>query len=341
MIIAYSNPYTGNDFGQFFITFFYRFYQFMTGQLQWKELVSDEIQLLVLSGIALASALVGSFLVLRKMAMLANALSHTILLGIVLAFIITRHLALGEELSQGIDFRAMLIASVVTGIATTFLTEFFHKTARLQEDASIGLVFTSLFALGILLVTVFTRNAHIGTEVVMGNADALHIDDIGLAWKIFLGDAIIIILFFKEFQATTFDIGFSRAVGISTPFFNYLLMILVSATAIGAFRAVGVLMVLAFLVAPALSARLLTNSLKKLLWIAMGLSVLATFCGVALARHLLSVYDMPLSTGGVIVCMLVVIYIVAIILSPNRGVLARILNQRAVLNTIGTKKAQD
>lgn len=300
------NPYFGVDFFGFFITLAMRLFQFATGQIGWGDLASDEIQLLVLSGIAASAALVGSFLVLRKMTMLANAISHTILLGIVLAYFFSlRSVESLEGHGTGsIHLPTLLGAAVLTGIATAFLTEFFTKTLRLQEDASTGLIFTSLFALGIVFVTLLTKSSHIGTEAVMGNVDALQKADCYLVLFILALNALLIFLFYKEYLITTFDPGLSQALKISTTAFNYLLMVQVSATVVGAFRAVGVLMVLAFITAPVLSARLVTHHLKVLIALAIVYGISASLLGVALARHLLSNYDLALSTGGIVVTVL-------------------------------------
>lgn len=298
------NPYYANSFWEFFLTLFQRIGSLLTGEEM--SLASDELQLLILCSVAISCALVGSFLYLRKMTMLANALSHTILIGIVAAFWFSRGSDWGH--AAALPIGAMLIASVVTGLFTTFLTQFFHRTVRLQEDASVGLVFTTLFALGIVLVTALTRSAHIGLEVVMGSVDALHIDDLKLVSLILVGNCFLFALFFKEYTITTFDSSLAYALGFSTVVFDYLLMTQVSATAVGAFRVVGVLMVLAFITAPVMTARLLTHSLKRMVLLAAGVGALASLIGVALSRHMLSVWGMPLSTGGVVVCVLVAIY---------------------------------
>lgn len=310
--MAYSNPYFGNDFFEFFITFIKRFVLFISGNLESSKLASDEIQLIVLCGVAISSALVGTFLILRYMTMLANALSHTILLGIVLAYFFTQTSNVAHDHSM-IYLPTMLLAALITGLFTTFLTHFLTKTIRLQEDASIGLVFTSLFALGIILVTILTRSAHVGIEVVMGNVDALQLADCNLIYLVVAFNLILTTLFFKEYKITTFDPALANALGFSTIFFDYLLMAQTSATAVGAFRAVGVLMVLAFLTGPPLTARLLTHNLKKMLILASVLGSLASFVGIAITRHLLSVYDIPLSTAGVVVCVIVLFFSVALI----------------------------
>lgn len=327
-LLAYFNPYSNQSMDGFLIVLLKRAWSAIQGNLGMQDLASDEIQVLVLTGVALSSALVGAFLVLRRMTMLANALSHTILFGIVLAFLVTRQLFAISHDQYGIDMESMMIASVAAGLLTAFLTEFLNKTLHLQEDASIGLVFTTLFALGIVLVTIFTRNSHVGTEVVMGNVDSLQVEDLGLVWTIVGVNLCLIVLFFKEYQLTTFDASLAKSIGISVLFFNYLLMIQVSATAIGAFRAVGVLMVLAFMVGPVLTARLLTDLLKRMLVLSVLVGMAASILGVALSRHILSVYNISLSTAGVVVCVIVFFYLLALLFSPKQGVFVRLIKQR-------------
>lgn len=301
------SPYWGKHFFNFFPLYFHRLFQLLTGSLSWKDLASDEIQILVLGLVSIAAALIGSFLVLKRMTMLANSLSHTILLGIVIAYLL-----LYKTGGLQINFQVLVIAALITGVLTTLLTQVLHQFIKLQEDASIGLVFTSLFALGIVLVTVYTRNAHIGLEVVMGNADALHSDDAKVALGIALANIGFILLFFKEWKLICFDPALASSLGFRPSLFNYLLMLLTSATAISAFRAVGVLLFLAFLVGLPLTARLLTNNLSKMLFLAAGIGLLCSFLAVGTARHFLTVYQMPLSTGGIVVTLIGLAFLVAL-----------------------------
>lgn len=308
---VFFNPYYDQSFIGFILTFFWRLKAFMSGQLAWQDLASDEVQLLVLIGVSASSALVGAILVLRRMTMLANSLSHTILMGIVLAYFFTLIYGHTGPAHSQASMPILLIASMMTGFFTAFLTEFLTKTVGLQEDASVGLVFTSLFALGVVLVTILTRDAHIGLEAVMGNADALHLDDSFWVYLILVINLLIFVLFYKQFQITTFDARLAAALGISPLFFNYLLMAQVSATTITSFRAVGVVLVLAFMTGPPLTARLFTYRLKTFWMASVGVGVVAAFLGVALTRHLLTEYGMSLSTSGVVVCVIVLLYIAA------------------------------
>lgn len=319
MSIAFENPYEGTSFFQFILLFLTRLFYFLTNQLSFAQAAPDEIQLFVLFCISSSAALGGTFLVLRRMTMLANSLSHTILIGIIAAvFFIPYSTLVTEHGAHSLNIQAMLLAAVSMGVITALLTEFLHKVTRLQEDASTGIVFTTLFALGIMLITLFTRNLHIGTEVVMGNVDALHLEDCLLALVVLTINVLVFSLFFKEFQITTFDPQLSQALGISPFLFNYLLMILVSTTVIAAFRAVGVLMVLAFITGPMLTARLLTHDFKKMIALAIGLSCLSSFIGVALSRHLLSVHGLALSTGGVIVCIILLLFCLAVLWNSSK-----------------------
>lgn len=289
------SPYWGNGFFAFFATFFERFILFSSGKLKLIDLAPDEIQILVLLFISLSSALVGTFFVLRRMTMLANSLSHTILLGIVATLIIMRR---GGGMLMHLDFKALIIASLITGFLTTWVTEWFHKELKLQEDASIGLVFTTFFSLGIIGVTLFSRSAHLGVEAIMGNVDALHIYDLKLSFSLFLLNGLLVFLLYGRYALLTFDPILAKNFGLPIFFLNHLLMTQLSITAIGAFRAVGVFLFLAFLVIPPLTARLVTHRLKPLLFLSCFIGVIASFIGVAVSRHLLSFYQVSLSTAG-------------------------------------------
>jgi manganese/zinc/iron transport system permease protein len=304
-----NNPYWGKKFFPVVLLFIERMFSVCTGKTAVGDLAPDEIQICVLALVAIASATIGTFLVMKKMTMLANSLSHTVLLGIVIAYLFLLPFLPKEEISpHAISVEILLAASLITGLITTALTQFLTSFFRLQEDASTGLVFTMLFALGIVLITALTRNAHIGTEAIMGNVDALHLHDLRLIFWIALTNLVMVSVLYKEWKVTTFDAGFAHSIGFSGPLFNYLLMVLTSVTVIGAFRAVGVLLVLAFLVAPALTARLFTHRLKYVIFFSIGFGVASSVISVALARHFLSAYHLPLSTAGLTVTILGAFY---------------------------------
>jgi manganese/zinc/iron transport system permease protein len=270
-------------------------------------------------GVALSTVLLGTFLSLKKMTMMANSLSHTTLLGIVISYIIF----FTPETDLSVNTGILFLAALISALLTTVLTELARDLLKLQEDAAIGLVFTTLFALGIILVTVFTRNSHIGVEVITGNVDALHPEDIRLVWITALINFALIGLFFRQWVMTAFDDKLSFSLGVPTRALHYLLMFLTALTLIAAFRAVGVLLVLSFLVGPTLIARQWTHRLTTLLLLGMGFGLFASIFGVALSRHFLSVYHMPLSTGGLVVTLISIIYLVSTVLTfrSSRGLI--------------------
>lgn len=297
--LALVNPYSRKNFFSFFLTFGKRFFQMFSG-----DLAPDEVQMIVLILIALSSALSGTFLVLRKKTMIANSLSHTILLGIILAFILVKSLVglKGEVGLRGdifsLSISKLLIGALIAALCTTFATECLHKKFRLQEDASIGLVFTAFFALGVVLVTLLSRNSHLGIEAIMGNVDALHSADIKIALYLFLFNAALLLLFFRPLEMVSFDSLLAQNMGISILFFDYLMMFQTALTAVGAFQAVGAFLFLSFLVTPVLTARFFTHRLKPLLFLTSILGAMAASISVALSRHMLTIYQIPLSTSG-------------------------------------------
>lgn len=302
------NPYVGENFFGFFVILLQRVFSFFKGGF-----VSDEIQCIVLILLGLALAFLGSFLVVKQMTMLANALSHTLLVGIVIAFLILHHLMGDLFFANSLSSMKLLwIAALLTGLITTLCTELLTHKFRVQEDASIGLVFTTLFALGIFLVTVFTRNMHIGMEAIMGNIDVLHVDDIRSAGVFTFVTLAFYLIFFRGFFASAFDPLFSKTIGLPVRLLDYLLMVLTAGGAIASFRAVGVLLFLALLVGPVLIARLYTHNLKKIIFLSFGISAFCSIFSIALSRHILTVFQKPISTSGLIVSCLFALYLLAL-----------------------------
>lgn len=323
----YFNPYYDTTFLGFFCRLIKRLFTYDGA------LASDELQMLILCCIATSAAIVGSFLILRKMTMLANSLSHTVLIGIVLAYLLI-FIKKPFVMQTAMPMSIFLVAALISALITTFLTEFLTKVVKLQEDASIGLVFSILFALGIVLVTLFTRNAHIGAEIVMGNVDALHPSDLKLAFIALLFNVVITLLFFKEYTITTFDPIYAKTVHISLFTFNSLIMLQTAITTIAGFRAIGVLMILAFLVIPPIIARLFTARLYLMILLAIAVGIVVSICSVALSRHLLSVYHLSLSTGGLTVCLLSLALFISLIFAPQKGLITAIKRKKLINRTV-------
>lgn len=265
--------------------------------------MNDLVQFGVFSAIAIACGLLSPFLVLKRMTMFANSLSHTILLGIAIAFLIT-----GGPL---FSVPSLLIGALFAALMTAFFTEGLIRLFRLQEDASIGLVFTSLFALGITVVTLCMRDVHLGIEAVMGNADMLQLSDLKFALCLVGLNLITIVVFYRQFQLSSFDRSLAKTLGIPCGTFHFLLLFLIAMTCMGAFRAVGVLLVLAFLVGPFLTARLFCDRLPWLLVWTPVVGMVASGCGVLTSRFVFEFYNLPLSTGGIVSVYIGLFYVLA------------------------------
>lgn len=307
-MIALIDPYWDSSFFQFFAIFAKRVVSLQI----FSALAADELQLLTLLTIAISSALVGSFLVLRKMTMLANSLSHTTLLGIIIAHLLAWSVTGTLSLATSLSFPLLFFAALITGLLTSFCTEFLKSVLRVQEDAAIGLIFTLFFSIGVILVTLFARQSHISVEAVTGNIDLLHREDLLLSSFLLLSNILLCTLFFKEYKLISFDERYAKAVGINVPFYSYLLMFQVAATSIVAFRAVGVLLVLAFMTAPVLIARFYTDRLLSLIWLSSVFGAFISIVAIALSRHLLSSYALALSTAGLATTLLGALFILAV-----------------------------
>ncbi|HYC86032.1 MAG TPA: metal ABC transporter permease, partial [Chryseosolibacter sp.] len=227
------------------------------------------------------------------------------------------------------DSVTMLIGAGLIGIFTTFLIEFLHKKARLQTDASIGVIFTCLFAIGVVLISVFAGKVDLDQDCVLyGEIAYVPLDviitadgqNIGpralyIMGSIFAVILLFIVLGYKELFLTTFDAAYASAIGISTTLWHYLLMGAVSATTVASFESVGAILVVALLIAPAATAYLITDNLKWMLFIASITGILSSVTGYYLAVWLDG------SIAGAIAAMTGFFFALALLLSPTHGIL--------------------
>lgn len=307
------SDYYNATFFEFFQILLKRICLFISGDVSIGTLASDEIQLLVLLPMMLSCCLIGLFLILRQMTMLANALSHTILVGIVFAYLIMN----SSEHAQLISMPALSLGAFISAFITTLLVNFLNRQILLPNDASIGFVFTTLFALGIILATTLTRSSHIGIEIMMGNVDGLLIGDIYQSSMTMLVNLALVGLLFRGFSIVAFDANFASLQGVSVIAYDYLLMFLVSLTAIVAFKAIGILMFLSMVTGPILIARQWFHRLFPLLICAITTGFISILIGLALSRHIFTVYSIALSTGAIIVCLLAVFFFLTQILTQG------------------------
>jgi manganese/zinc/iron transport system permease protein len=277
-----------------------------------------EIQLIA-AITAAACALPGVFLVLRRMALMSDAISHAILLGIVLAFFVTENLA----------SPLLIVAAALTGLLTVWLVELLNRTQRVREDAAIGLVFPLLFSMGVILISRYAGDVHLDTDaVLLGELAFAPFDrlvvagyDIGpqalyLMSGILALNALFISLFYKELKLATFDAGLAAALGFAPALIHYGLMSLVSLTAVGAFNAAGSILVVALMIGPPAAAYLLTDRLGAMLGLSVLIGAGSAIAGYWLARLL------DASIAGSMATMIGACFAVAFVCAPQHGLLA-------------------
>jgi len=281
--------------------------------------------------VAITCGILGCFLMLRKMSMVGDAISHAVLPGIVIAFLI----------SGNRDSVAMLLGAGIIGVMTTFLIEFFHRKGNLQADASIGVTFTWLFALGVILISVYAGEVDLDQDCVLYGEIAyvpldLWITPSGLiigprilyvsAFVLFLVIAFVIIGF-KELHLTTFDPAFASAIGISTVTWHYLLMGAVSLTTVASFESVGAILVVALLIAPPATAYLLTHDFKVMIFLTALIGAIVSYLGYYLAVWVDG------SIAGAMSTVAGVLFVFAFLFSPDEGLIVKFFQNRRTKET--------
>jgi manganese/zinc/iron transport system permease protein len=280
---------------------------------------------------AVACALPGCFLVLRQMSMMGDAISHAVLPGLAIAFIVT-----GSRASLG-----MFIGAAVVGVLTAVFTQWVSSFGQVDRGASMGIVFTTLFALGLLLIvqaadhvdldpgcvlygaieltpldTLFTM--HLGGTAIDVPRAAVTIGTVALL------NLLVIVLLFKELRISAFDPALATTVGINAAFMHYLLMTMVAITVVAAFEAVGSIIVIAMLIVPAATAHLLTDRLPVMLLLS------AVFAVVSAGLGHLAALTVPgwlgfgsTSTSGMIAAATGLLFLLTWVFAPRYGLIAK------------------
>jgi manganese/zinc/iron transport system permease protein len=275
---------------------------------------------------AASCALVGCFLVLRRMAMVGDAISHAVLPGIVIAFFITQSRAP----------LPMLIGAGAIGIFTALLIEWLHRGGRVQQDAAIGITFTWLFALGVILVSAFAGQVDLDQECVLygeiayvpwdlwttAAGDSLGPRAVWILGSMFAFNVAWIALAYKELKICAFDPELAASMGIPVAGFHYALMAATSMTTVTAFESVGAILVVAMIVGPAATAFLLTRRLNRMLIAAAGIGVLSAALGYGLATIL------DASIAGAMSVVIGALFVLALLFSPEQGIVPRAFRQR-------------
>ncbi|MCG8453202.1 MAG: metal ABC transporter permease [Spirochaetales bacterium] len=284
--------------------------------------------------VAIACALPGTFLVLRKRALISDAISHAVLPGIVLGFFMTGN----------INSPLLMLGAVAAGLFTAWLTELLAKTRLVKEDAAIGLVFPVLFSIGVLLVSRHAGNIHLDTDAVLlgelafAPFDRMMIQGTDLGprslWSmsaILLLNSVVILLLYKELKLSTFDSGLAQAQGFKPHRLHYALMTLVSLTVVGAFDSVGSILVVALMVAPPAAAFLLTKRLAPMIFIGALIGAISAIIGYGVAV----LGDVSIAGSMAGACGFS--FLVVLLFAPQRGLVAQQVMRRTQTLHLGVR----
>lgn len=270
-----------------------------------------------------ACALVGCYLVLRRMSLMGDAISHAVLPGLVIAFV----------LSGSTNILWMFLGAAAAALVTTFLTQTLHQFGRVPTDASMGVAFTSLFALGVVLLKFYASKLHFDVQCVFeGMLAAGALDTFTFqGWElprqiltvgpVVLLNLLVITLLWKELKLSSFDPALSTAMGYSATVMHYLLMAVVAVTAAASFEAVGSILVVAMLIVPPATAHLLCDRLGTMVVVACVLAVVSAVLGYWLSSaavwNVAPAGAMAVVAGGM--------YALAVFLSPQYGIVSKLI----------------
>ena len=306
---------------------------------------------IVLMGFLITAAcgLIGNYLILRRMALVGDAISHSVLPGLAIAFL----------LSHSLNTVPMFIGALGAGIVTTVLIELIHKKTRVKQDSAIGITFSTLFAIGVILISFGqTEAVHLDAECVLyGEIAFVPLDLVqtelgagalsvvekipGLNSEMFLSGntltiappsvirmaivtvvtLLLILVFYKELLVTSFDSGLSSSLGINSTVVHYALMAMLSVIIVSAFEAVGAILVIAMLILPGATASLLAHRLPRMFGITVTHAALSAVGGIHLATWL------NCSPAGAMVVAGSVLFGLAWVFSPSQGLLRRWLGR--------------
>jgi manganese/zinc/iron transport system permease protein len=277
--------------------------------------------------VTVACGLIGNYLVLRRMALVGDAISHSVLPGIAIAFLI----------AHSRDNLIMFIGAIAAGIITTLLIEVIHQRSRVKQDAAIGIVFSTLFAIGVILISMYAGQIDLDadcvlygeiTSVALEPKVALFGHEIAPAPVLLMGGVTLVVVglivaFYKELLVSSFDSGLAASLGIRPSLVHYALMSVLSTVVVSAFQSVGAILVVAMLILPAATAYLLSSRLSVMLILSVVHAALSTVFGMHLGIWLdCSAAAAMVVAGGFL-------FVLAWIFSPTQGLILRLRRVQA------------
>jgi len=293
---------------------------------------------------AACCALPGSFLVLRRQSMMGDAISHAVLPGLAAAYLLT---------SSRSSF-VMFIGAAVVGVITAVITQWVHTSGKVERSAAMGIVFTTLFAIGLVMIVRAADKVDLDPGCVLyGSLELAPLDTLHLAWlgldvpraavvlaAVLVGNVIIMGVLFKEMTLSSFDPELATSLGFSSRAMHLILMTLVAITTVAAFEAIGSILVIAMLIVPPATARLLTDRLLPMIFVAVAVGAISAAVGHVSAITVPTWFGFEDTlTSGMMATCAGVLFTVAVIFSPSQGILSNALHRRGMALRIAEEDA--
>lgn len=253
--------------------------------------------------IGVVSGAVGCFIILRSMSLMGDAISHAVLPGVALSFIL------------GINF---FIGAIVFGLLASVIITYIKENSVIKGDAAIGITFSSFLALGIILIGVANSSTDL-FHILFGNILAVQDSDKWITIGVSVFVLGVIILFFKELLITSFDPILAKSMGMNVNAYHYMLMILLTLVSVTAMQSVGTILIVALLITPAATAYLYANSLKVMLVMSSAIGALSSVLGLYLG------YTFNVAAGSSIVLTSAAIFLISFFISPKQGYIKKVM----------------
>ncbi|KSU21571.1 metal ABC transporter permease [Lactococcus lactis] len=247
--------------------------------------------------IGVVSGAVGCFIILRGMSLMGDAISHAVLPGVAISYIL------------GINF---FIGAIIFGLLSSIIITFIKNNSIIKGDTAIGITFSSFLALGVILIGVANSSTDL-FHILFGNILAVQDIDKWLTIGVSGIVLIVIILFFKELLITSFDPLMAKAIGMKVNFYHYLLMVLLTLVSVTAMQSVGTILIVAMLITPAATAYLYTNSLRKMIILSSSLGAVSSVLGLFIG------YSFNIAVGSSIVITSSIIFAISFLVSPKQN----------------------
>ncbi|MBY6035467.1 metal ABC transporter permease [Fictibacillus nanhaiensis] len=256
--------------------------------------------------VGIICGIVGCFIILRGMALMGDAISHAVLPGVAISYML------------GISF---FFGAVITGVLTAIGIGYVSQNSRIKHDMAIGIMFTSMFAVGIIIITFMKSSADL-YHILFGNVLAVRMSDMWMTLGIGVLVIALVVLFYKELLVSTFDPTMAQSYGLPNKWIHYALMVVLTMVTVASLQTVGIVLVVAMLITPAATAYLLTNRLSVMIYLSALIGTIASVFGLYFS------FTYNLASGATIVLVSAFMFALAFFFSPSQGLMWKAMKAR-------------